>query len=239
MLYLAAGAALLAVLMLASRWFVGVSVSDLVQAARTFVAVFLALAGTGLIFMGRFGPAIALIGAAFMAGRSLLKGRQGADPMAGARGASGGQSTVTTELLVMRLDRATGDLDGEVRRGELAGRNLSALSSTDLLGLRRRAIAEDTASVSLIEAYLDRRYPDWRSDEEHEGAGSERASTGEEVMDEARALAILGLAKGASAEEIRSAHRRLMAHLHPDHGGSNYLASQINRARDVLLASGA
>ena len=49
------------------------------------------------------------------------------------------------------------------------------------------------------------------------------------------AYAILGLAPGADAEAIKAAHHRLMKQLHPDHGGTDYLATKINRARDVLL----
>ncbi|HEY4136402.1 MAG TPA: DnaJ domain-containing protein [Alphaproteobacteria bacterium] len=54
-------------------------------------------------------------------------------------------------------------------------------------------------------------------------------------MSRADAYAVLGLTPGADEAAIREAHRRLMARVHPDKGGSDYLAAQINRARDVLL----
>ncbi|MBV8121283.1 MAG: DnaJ domain-containing protein, partial [Alphaproteobacteria bacterium] len=54
-------------------------------------------------------------------------------------------------------------------------------------------------------------------------------------MTVAEAHAILGLAPGATPEQIKEAHHRLMVRLHPDHGGSDYFATQINRARDILL----
>lgn len=56
------------------------------------------------------------------------------------------------------------------------------------------------------------------------------------AMDAAEAASILGLGAGASADDIRSAHRKLIAQLHPDKGGTDYLASKINDARDLLLA---
>jgi len=54
-------------------------------------------------------------------------------------------------------------------------------------------------------------------------------------MSRNEALKVLGLQEGAREAEIKAAHRRLMSHLHPDVGGSDYLAQQINQAKDVLL----
>jgi curved DNA-binding protein CbpA len=49
------------------------------------------------------------------------------------------------------------------------------------------------------------------------------------------AYEVLGLEPDASEAQVRAAHHRLMMQLHPDHGGTDYLATKINRARDVLL----
>lgn len=61
-----------------------------------------------------------------------------------------------------------------------------------------------------------------------------RAQTGE-IMSRQQALQVLGLAANASRDDIIDAHRRLIQKLHPDRGGSDYLAAQINQAKDVLL----
>ena len=54
-------------------------------------------------------------------------------------------------------------------------------------------------------------------------------------MDRAEALRVLGLGEGASDDDIRAAHRNLMRKVHPDHGGSAYLAQRVNEARGILL----
>ncbi|MEY4769164.1 MAG: hypothetical protein RL637_1803 [Pseudomonadota bacterium] len=62
-------------------------------------------------------------------------------------------------------------------------------------------------------------------------------SNAEFKLDVAEAYAILGLTPVATREQIIAAHRRLIQKNHPDHGGSDYLASKINQAKKVLLHS--
>ena len=229
--YFVLGAAGVVVALLLARWFVTVPASDLAQAARTFLVVFTALASTGLLLMGRFGLALVTIAATVMALRALRRGQRAADPMGEAGPAPGPSSTVTTDLLEMRLDHASGALEGRVRSGPFAGRELAGLALDDLLALLNQARREDPSSVALLETYLDRVRPDWRAREfEGEAPGGSGSA-----MDERTALEILGLETGASEAQIRAAHRRLMSRLHPDHGGSDWLASRINQARDYLL----
>lgn len=67
------------------------------------------------------------------------------------------------------------------------------------------------------------------------GAGSRPPNPKRESMTRAEAFDVLGLRYGASEADIRNAHHRLMRAAHPDAGGSDWLASRINQARDVLL----
>jgi hypothetical protein len=150
--------------------------------------------------------------------------------------AAGQTSTVATAFLRMTLDHDTGSMEGTILRGRFAGMRLDELGAADLLALLRECRAEDEEGARLLEAYLDRVQPQWREELAGERAGGgagARSTSGDMSVDEA--YAILGLSAGADAEAIKEAHRRLMVKLHPDHGGSDYLATKINRARDVLL----
>ncbi len=57
-------------------------------------------------------------------------------------------------------------------------------------------------------------------------------------MSRAEALQVLGLVGNPTENEIRETHKKLLKDFHPDKGGSDYLASKINQAKDVLLKSG-
>jgi DnaJ domain len=66
--------------------------------------------------------------------------------------------------------------------------------------------------------------------------GEQQPQRGKVSLARDEALAILGLKQGATAEDVKQAHKRLIKDFHPDKGGSDYLAAQINEAKDVLLS---
>jgi hypothetical protein len=144
---------------------------------------------------------------------------------------------VRTNALEMVLDHDSGEMEGRCLKGQFAGRMLSSLSKAELLVLLEELRATDAQGAALIEAYLDRRAQGWREGGAEEAAKEQaRAPRGGKIrMSREEAYEILGLKKGASEDEIRAAHRKLMMKLHPDQGGSTYLAARINEAKDVLL----
>ncbi len=161
------------------------------------------------------------------------------------RGPSPGQkSEIETRFLRMSLDHDTGAMDGAVIEGVFKGRELDDLSMVEQLSLLAMCRAGDESSARLLEAYLDRVHgASWRAQD----AGGERAGDGAwsgagggaapGAMDPDEAYKVLGLRPGASEKDIKDAHRKLMTKIHPDHGGSTYLAAKINQAKDVLLKS--
>ena len=145
---------------------------------------------------------------------------------------TGQTSEVETDTIKMRLDHDTGTMSGTVRKGRFQGRRLDELTQAEVVALWRECRAEDAPAASLLETYLDRLMPGWREAGDGGGAASSRAS---DAMTRGEAYDILGLRPGAAEAEIREAYHRLMKKVHPDQGGSTYLAAKLNRAREVLL----
>lgn len=147
---------------------------------------------------------------------------------------SGGQtSSVQGKYIHMTLDHDSGELDGEVIEGIFRGRKLSEMSLEELLQLLTEC-QDDEESIALLQSYLDRNHADeWRH---HADEQDKRQTIHEsDEMTREEAFQILGLSPNASDEEIIEAHRRLMQKLHPDRGGSEYLAARINLAKQTLL----
>ena len=238
MLYLLGGFAILGGLLMLVYLFVN---ADPARLARNLKWTGITIAGIAVVALILLPPArefAALLLPLAMATPLLARIRTVLDRY---RPPSGGQtSTVTTAFLRMTLDHDTGRMEGTILRGRSAGMRLEELGPADLLALLRQCRAEDEEGARLLEAYLDRVHPEWRDELGGEragggGSGSGARSTSGGDMSVEEAYAILGLSAGADPEAIKEAHRRLMVKLHPDHGGSDYLATKINRARDVLL----
>jgi hypothetical protein len=147
----------------------------------------------------------------------------------------GQKSQVRSQFIEMTLDHDTGTLEGTIAAGPEAGRALDEFTLDELVALARGFDAE---SWTLLESYLDRRFPAWRENAHDAAAGGRReesraAASGKMTAEEA--YQILGLKPGAGRDEIGRAHRGLMKKLHPDQGGSTYLAARVNEAKDTLL----
>ena len=223
---------LLAAIAFGVAWFLRANPSTL---ARVFRPILVVLGGIGvgglLIFAVRFLPGLLpeLFGLAGVVAAALIARAVRHRPSGGFTSPGASQRTeVRTAFLEAWIDHATGDVGGTVLSGRFVGRTLDGLSDGELPDLHVEC-AGDPNSLKVLESYLDRRLgADWRR--------ARRSPPGPRTdMTRDEALAVLGLAEGASDEEIRAAHRRLIQRMHPDVGGSADLAARINRAKDVLL----
>ena len=234
MIYLIVGIAVLATLFLLARAFVAADPARLGRFITWFLGALAVLgASTALVLLllsERLLPALVAAGTLSPVAIRLWRQWRTQTTRAGANASR--SSHVESETIAMTLDHATGEMSGAIKRGTYAGRRLERLSESELLDLWRQCRATDADATRLLEAYLDRTVPDRPS--KASASARHRGSTGDPMTRE-EAYAVLGLASGASEAEIRDAHRRLMKKVHPDQGGSNYLAAKLNRAKDVLL----
>ncbi|MDR3436917.1 hypothetical protein [Telmatospirillum sp.] len=236
------GILVLLAVMVIGRWFATTPPSQVLRSGGWAIALLALAAGIGLAATGRLGWALAGLAALIpwlvrlMHFRNLaLFLRRTFGPTARVHAAAGNKSRVETRFLRMSLEHDSGALTGEVLDGPFAGRVLSQLSFAEALELHRYCAA-DPQSAQLLQAWLDRTWPDWRDQANpHDGGAGGGGSVTGATMTRQEALDILGLSGDADPRAIKAAHRRLMTRLHPDHGGSNYLAAKINQAKDMLL----
>jgi hypothetical protein len=182
------------------------------------VAIPLGIFGAGLLGWSPFGAS----------GFSSIGG------MFGSRTArsTGQTSQVRSQFLDMTLDHDSGGLTGRIVAGPNAGHSLDEF---DLPQLAAMMAGFDAESTALLESYLDRRFPAWRQNAEGYPAGGQGRAASSGKMTDEEAYQILGLQPGAGRDEIGRSHRALMKKLHPDQGGSTYLAARVNEAKDTLL----
>jgi hypothetical protein len=215
-----------------SRWLLVLSMAltatvALIAMGRLPIHFILAPLGVALTFLLRLLPTLLRL----LPMWQMLKNN---NPFQGGRSNRSGnqKSMIRTEYLEMALLHSTGDMDGEVIKGSFAGRKLSSMTVEELLQLAGECNV-DQDSIQVLEAYLDRMHGEWRDSSAHD---SESAGTPQEpAMNQQLALEVLGLAEGATREQVVKAHRKLMQKMHPDRGGTEYLAKKINAARDYLV----
>jgi len=226
------GALVLVGLIWIARQFLGADPKALAKMLRYLGAGLLGAGALGLFAMDRVGVGMLLASMAWgvFTGGSIIPGGW---PHWGRGRASAGQTTtVRTDWIEMELDHDTGAMRGRVTRGAYAGKTLDALSRDALLAFYREAGHADSETARLLEAYLDRTIgADWRNEDTASAPRGRRDSS----MSRDEAYKVLGLEAGAGEEAIRAAHRKLMMQNHPDRGGTDYIASKINEAKDVLL----
>ena len=199
-----------------------------------------------LLVRGQIGLALGFGGLGFwaMTGRraslwGAARAVRGARPGVGRKGRV---SRVRSATIEMELDHVSGVMNGTVLAGPLEGAPLAQLDRDSLSSLHDFCLSADVEGARLLEAYFDRRFAGWREAAQDQGDPGRRgpgpgARRGMRAgaMSEDEACQLLGLAKGASREEVARAHRSVMKTAHPDHGGSTDLAARVNEAKDVLM----
>ncbi len=232
--YFILGVCLLVGLILLGYWFVRTEPKNVIRLLRWVLAILGLIVGGCLIWGGL--RAWALLALPFLL-PILMNWRAIRARLRAARGPSPGQaSEVETRFLRMTLDHDSGVMTGRVTEGRFAGRMLEELDLDDLIALWAECRAEDAQSAAVLEAFLDCTQGEAWREAAQSGAGAGPRSPGSAgTMSREEAHEILGLEPGASRKAIHDAHRRLMQKVHPDHGGSNYLAAKINQAKALLL----
>jgi len=247
------------------RWLANAKPAEIRQLGFGLIATVLVLVGLWLLLTGKLAAMVAALVAAIPFLFRVLKigllwpffkkmfaGAHGWGRGANSQGAdddgtgTGRFSEIRTQLLVMQLEHGSGRLGGQVIAGKFAGRDLDRLRLDELQLLYVECCDAQDQSRTVFETYLDRRsdcqgWRQWDDAERTEDRSSQQEQNGgtrgfrSEGMDVTEACKILGLGKNPDRAEINRAYQTLIKAVHPDHGGSDYLASRVNAARHVLL----
>jgi hypothetical protein len=205
-------------------WLMTIPARQRVAVLWTAGPVLVIMVGSVLTLLRRGAIGIPLI----IIGVSWWRRNRSRRPLASAEGQ---KSTVRSANIEMELDHDTGEMDGTILTGRMQGVRLASLSGEEILSLYFD-FRSDPDSISLLESFLDRYFPDWRDRVDFR---NQNGTSGFDKMTRQEAFQILGLEPDASQEEIHQAWRRLIKGVHPDSGGSAFLAAKINTARDILL----
>jgi hypothetical protein len=224
MVYFVLGIGLVLLVHFGTRAFMRANPALLASFAKRGGGLLSLLAAAFLLMRGRVNLALTFGGLALW----LFRGRPLSNPSDSGPGA---QSKARSPTLEMVLDHASGAMHGTVLDGPYSGRQIDNLDRAECIALLAHCASVDPDGARLLEAYLNRRFPEWKQEGAEDAAARPMGAT----MTIAEAYDVLGLPMGAAPEQITRAHRELMKRLHPDHGGSTYLAARVNAAKDLLL----
>ncbi|MCW8951920.1 MAG: DnaJ domain-containing protein [Rhodospirillales bacterium] len=229
------GFALLIGLGLIAQWLISAEPKEILKAMRWSAIILIGAFIVFLLVSGRLAWALMMLPAWLpwffrfrQVARTAKAWRRAAQGRSGQ--ATGQTSEIATAYFRMTLDHDSGEMRGDVLKGQHAGRHLEDMGEPEIRALLTEC-ADDPESVRLLEAYYSRIYGG--EEQTYENAGQGAGAGG--GMSREEAYRILGLEPDASDAEVKAAYHRLMAKIHPDHGGSNYLAGKLNEAREALL----
>jgi hypothetical protein len=149
------------------------------------------------------------------------------------------QSDIETAWLAMTLDHDSGTISGVIHGGPFSGSTLQQLSDDQLIQLYQLCISKDPQALKLLDSYIDRHRPGINAGDtqpDNNNDGDQRPYSNGSNLSREEAYQVLGLEPGAGRDAIIQAHKRMIQKVHPDRGGSNYLAAKINQAKQRLLS---
>ena len=148
-------------------------------------------------------------------------------------------------ILWHKISKARGDEKKKLIFWSIAGSIIAILGLLAVTGHLNVITAAIAGMVALLPRamqllkylpFISRLYQQNKQDTQYTQSNAQQPPPrGKQVMSTEEAMEVLGLKSGYSKDDVIQAHRRMMQKVHPDRGGSDYLASQINKAKDTLL----